>query len=201
MRHGPSTATELAERLKLTPAAIRRHTGVLVEVGHIAPRPQKVEGQRGRGRPASVFILTDSGRAEFSHTYDKLAIAALAQLHQIAGDDAIAEVARRNVEDVVDLFNQLVDDYPSRSAALVAALNAKGYMAVLRQLPDGEQLCQYHCPIMHVAAKFPKICEVESQVYAELVGSDIQRIAYIALGDETCDIHIPRHEEEDEAAE
>ena len=62
LEHGPSTAVALAERLGLTPAAIRRHLDVLVERGHLVGREQRTYGARGRGRPAKVFALTDAGR-------------------------------------------------------------------------------------------------------------------------------------------
>ena len=38
LEHGPSTARELAERLNLTPAAIRRHLSALLEEGTLGSR-------------------------------------------------------------------------------------------------------------------------------------------------------------------
>ena len=54
---GPSTAAALAERLDLTPAAVRRHLDHLVEEGVVEPREPRVYGARGRGRPAKVLSL------------------------------------------------------------------------------------------------------------------------------------------------
>ena len=62
LENGPSTAVALAERLELTPAAVRRHLEHLVETGTVEGREQKIYGSRGRGRPARVFALTDAGR-------------------------------------------------------------------------------------------------------------------------------------------
>ena len=66
LENGPSTAVALAERLELTPAAVRRHLEHLVETGTVEAREQKVYGSRGRGRPARVFALTDTGRDAFA---------------------------------------------------------------------------------------------------------------------------------------
>uniref|UniRef100_UPI0015F0B4A9 helix-turn-helix transcriptional regulator n=1 Tax=Streptomyces phytophilus TaxID=722715 RepID=UPI0015F0B4A9 len=71
--HGPSTAADLAHRLELTPAAVRRHLDALVAEGIVEPRDQRVYGTRGRGRPAKVFALTDCGRDAFDQAYDQLA--------------------------------------------------------------------------------------------------------------------------------
>ena len=59
LHNGPSTASELAERLRLTPAAVRRHLDALLSTGMIGAREQRIYGARGRGRPAKVFALTD----------------------------------------------------------------------------------------------------------------------------------------------
>lgn len=75
--HGPSTVTELAGRLGLTPAAVRRHLDALVADDVVEAREQRVYGTRTRGRPAKIFALTDCGRDAFDQSYDKLAADAL----------------------------------------------------------------------------------------------------------------------------
>ena len=66
LENGPSTAADLADRLDLTPAAVRRHLDHLLAEGAVEAREQRVYGTRGRGRPAKVFVLTDSGRDDFN---------------------------------------------------------------------------------------------------------------------------------------
>ena len=100
LEHGPSTAVALAERLGLTPAAIRRHLDVLVERGHLVAREQRTYGARGRGRPAKVFALTDAGRNGFYAAYDDLAVQALEFLAAQAGDEAIEKFAASRVADM-----------------------------------------------------------------------------------------------------
>lgn len=75
--HGPSTAADLAERLGLTQAAVRRHLDALAADNVVEARDQRVYGHRGRGRPAKVFALTDCGRDAFDQAYDVLAADAL----------------------------------------------------------------------------------------------------------------------------
>jgi DNA-binding MarR family transcriptional regulator len=74
---GPSTAATLGGRLGLTPAAIRRHLDNLLAEGLIETRTARTYGNRGRGRPAKVFVITDAGRSAFEHAYDDLASSAL----------------------------------------------------------------------------------------------------------------------------
>lgn len=199
LTHGPSTAAELGERLSLTPAAIRRHLGVLTEQGHIEPREQRVYGSRGRGRPAKVFVLTDAGRQNFYQAYDELALQALRQLVLAAGPDAVTTLAERRVADVEAAYRQLREADPEADPvdALVEALNTDGYVASVKpaKVPGrgvvGEQLCQHHCPVAHVAEQFPQLCEAETQLFSKLLGSHVQRLATIAHGDGVCTTHIP----------
>jgi len=63
----------------------------------------------------------------------------------------------------------------------------------------GEQLCQQHCPVSHVAAEFPQLCEAETEVFSQLLGTHVQRLATIAHGDGVCTTFIPEAGRADEA--
>lgn len=192
LQYGPSTANELAKRLSLTPAAIRRHLTVLIDLGHLTSREQRIYGHRGRGRPARVFALTDAGRAEFFQAYDELAIHALGYLQQVAGEEAVKEFARQVVSGVENRFDAIRGEYASRTEALVEALTAKGFVASLQPVASGVQLCQYHCPVAHVAAEFPELCEAETRAFSQMLDSHVQRLATIAHGDGVCTTHVPK---------
>src|SRR5437879_13021464 len=80
-------------------------------------------------------------------------------------------------------------------AALAEALSADGYAASATSAPalatgGGEQLCQHHCPVAHVAAEFPQLCEAETEAFARLLGTPVQRLATIAHGDGICTTHV-----------
>ena len=94
---GPCTAATLGGRLGLTPAAIRRHLDNLIADGMIETRTARTYGNRGRGRPAKVFVITDAGRSAFEHAYDDLATSALRFLERTYGPQAVAEFARQQV--------------------------------------------------------------------------------------------------------
>src|SRR3954468_21016744 len=92
---GPSTAAVLAQRLDLTPAAVRRHLDHLVAEGAAEAREPRVSATRGRGRPAKLFAITELGRDRFDQQYDDLALQALRFLEETGGDDAVLTVAPR----------------------------------------------------------------------------------------------------------
>jgi predicted ArsR family transcriptional regulator len=194
LEHGPSTAAELAKRLGLTPAAIRRHLDVLLAAGHLEARERRVYGARGRGRPAKVFVLTDAGRSVFYTAYDELAIDALEFLATSAGPDAVTRFAEaRMAEDETRYQERIANAAPGTTPAqaLAVALSEDGYVASTLPSGFGEQLCQHHCPVAHVAERFPTICEVETAAFSRLLGVHVQRLATIAHGDGVCTTHVP----------
>ena len=193
LENGPSTAAALAERLALTPAAVRRHLDHLMDDGSVEAREPRVYGTRGRGRPAKAFALTDTGRDRFDQQYDDLAVQALRFLAETGGDEAVMQFARRRVADLETHYAEILaaDPGTSPAEALARALTQDGYAASVRQGPVGPQLCQQHCPVAHVAHEFPQLCEAETEVISKLLGRHVQRLATIAHGDGVCTTCIP----------
>jgi predicted ArsR family transcriptional regulator len=194
LEHGPSTAAELAERLGLTPAAIRRHLDVLLASGHLEARERRIYGARGRGRPAKVFALTDVGRSVFYTAYDDLAVEALDFLAASSGPDAVTLFAESRMARGEERYRERIANAAPTTTpaqALAAALSEDGYVASTLPSATGEQLCQHHCPVAHVAERFPQICEVETAAFSRLLGVHVQRLATIAHGDGICTTHVP----------
>lgn len=194
LERGASTAAELAELLDLTPAAVRRHLDTLLGEGLLEARDQRIRGVRGRGRPAKVFALTDRGRDEFDQAYDDLALQALRYMADQGGDDAVAAFARQRVAELEQRYRPLLEhvEESDRSHALARALTDDGYAASVAQAPSGDQMCQHHCPVAHVAEEFPQLCEAETEVFSRLLGRPVQRLATIAHGDGVCTTHVPQ---------
>lgn len=192
--HGPSTVADLAGRLSLTQAAVRRHLDALVAENVVEAREQRVYGARARGRPAKVFALTDCGRDAFDQSYDSLAVEALRWIERNAGGEAaVAAFARDRIEAQAGAYREAVEsaEPDRRTEALAKALTADGYAATARNAPVGEQLCQHHCPVAHVAEQYPQLCEAETEFFSRLLGTHVQRLATIAHGDGVCTTFIP----------
>ena len=195
LENGPVTAAGLSARLGLTPAAVRRHLDNLLADGMVEARHARPYGSRGRGRPARLFAMTDAGRSAFEHAYDDLAASALRFLAEIAGPDAVAQFARQQISELERRYRPVVAAAApaDRVKALADALSADGYAASAGGAPaaaGGEQLCQHHCPVAHVAAEYPQLCEAETEAFGRLLGTPVQRLATIAHGDGICTTHV-----------
>jgi predicted ArsR family transcriptional regulator len=190
---GPSTATELAERLGLTTAAIRRHLDAALADGLIMATEERHRGPRGRGRPAKRFSLSDAGHAAGPTAYDAVAIEALRYLRETLGEQAVEDFARSRMAAWEARYAERIASLPldERPAALAEALADDGYASTVHDTALGVQVCQHHCPVQHVAEEFPVLCEVETDAIGRLVGRHVQRLATIARGDGVCTTHIP----------
>ncbi|NOJ59534.1 helix-turn-helix domain-containing protein [Arthrobacter sp. 260] len=202
LEHGPVSAAELGERLGFTPAAVRRHLDAL-------SRKQLIEVKlvgnpsSGAGRPARRYVLSQRGQTELGTDYLSIAKAALAQLQEMAGPDAVEQFARTRFAEMETRYRPLVEaagpDLEDRARALAGALTTDGFVGsttvVGRNAPNtamlAVQLCQGHCPVQELAAEFPSFCDQETEVFSRLLGVDVRRLSTLARGGHVCTTHIP----------
>lgn len=190
---GPVTALEIAERLGVTSAGIRRHLIHLDEAGYIAEHEVPGHLDRGRGRPARAYVATAEGQRAIGGAYANVAVDALAFLRATGGlDDFVARESRR-LEDALASSVDPSAPLDERVRALADALSERGYAASTRPLPGGFalQLCQGHCPVQAVAEAAPEWCEEETRVLARVLGVHVQRLSTLAGGAYVCTTNIP----------
>ncbi|OJF15373.1 helix-turn-helix transcriptional regulator [Couchioplanes caeruleus] len=195
LERGTATAAELGAQLGLSPAAIRKHLDAMLADALVEVRETPPRGPRGRGRPAKVFVLTAAARESFPHFYDGIATAALRWIAEHGGPEAVESFAAAQLSALEERCRAAMleaGDAPiARAEALAEALTAEGYAANATTIASGGQLCQHHCPVAHVAAEFPQLCDAETAVISRLIGTHVQRLATIAHGDGVCTTHIP----------
>jgi predicted ArsR family transcriptional regulator len=191
---GPITAGDIGERLGISAAGVRRHLDALLAAGEAQASPAASWQQHGRGRPAKRYRLTAAGRAKLGHTYDDLAAAAMRQLREIGGDEAVRTFARRRIDSILQGVSDAPDDVEEKADRVAAALTKAGYATTTTRVRgpiDGIEICQHHCPVSHVAEEFPELCQTERDAFAEVLGTHVQRLATIVNGDCACTTHVP----------
>lgn len=210
LERGPVSAAELGDRLGYTPAAMRRHLDALSSDGLIEVKRVR-SSATGAGRPARRYVLSRRGQTKMGNDYLDIATAALAQLGEAVGPEAIEEFARARFSGMEERYRPIVEaagpDLEARAHALAGALTTDGFVGSTKTvgLPQGRvirtsatarpmlsvQLCQGHCPIQGLASAFPAFCEQETAVFARLLGVDVRRLSTLAGGGHVCTTHIP----------
>ena len=198
MESGSITAGDIGSKLGISAAGVRRHLDVLVDGGDAESQPAAAWQHAGRGRPAKRYRLTAAGREKLGHAYDDLASAAMRQLREIGGDEAVRRFARRRIDTILAAVRPAGSDREAaveEAAEQVAqALTQAGYATTSTRVGgpiQGIEICQHHCPVSHVAEEFPELCEAEKQAISEVLGTHVQRLASIANGDCACTTHVP----------
>lgn len=198
LESGSITAGEIGGRLGLSAAGVRRHLDALIEAGDAESAAAAAWQQVGRGRPAKRYRLTAAGRAKLNHAYDDLASAAIRQLREIGGEDAVQAFARQRIDAIlagVEAADSADDaDVEAAAERVAGALTRAGYVATTARVGGpihGVQICQHHCPVSHVAEEFPELCDAERQAMSEVLGTHVQRLATIVNGDCACTTHVP----------
>jgi predicted ArsR family transcriptional regulator len=106
----------------------------------------------------------------------------------------IKEFAENRAEDLEKKIEKKLartKDAKDRVKALADFLTTEGYSSTIHKVGLGHEMCQHHCPIAHVAAEFPDLCEAETAVFSKTLGTHVQRLATIAHGDGVCTTYIP----------
>jgi predicted ArsR family transcriptional regulator len=195
LENGPATAADLSARLKITAAGIRRHLDSLIAEGVLIARdPYPTLSSKGRGRPSKLFVMSDLGREQFEHSYDDLAVSALKFMSSKSGAHLVKEFAQVRANEIERKAVSIKNSNKSlteKSKSLSKLLTDEGFAASTDKKGKGEEICQHHCPIAHVASQFPQLCEEETAAFSRILGTHVQRLATIAHGDGVCTTYIP----------
>ena len=141
-----------------------------------------------------MFSLTDAGSHAFDVDYDDLAVSALDYLGRTYGEQAVLAFARQRADTLVERLRVSLaggQDTEARLVLLADGLAQDGYAATTVETETGPQLCQHHCPVRHAAARFPQLCEAETEAFEQLLGTHVLRLATIARGDGVCTTLVP----------
>ena len=144
------------------------------------------------GNLENLIDVANHPNYRFERVDIDLAVAALKFMSAQSGEHMIQAFANSRAEDIKRKSEKALSKRSHKSEALATFLTEQGYAASIEVRANGEQLCQHHCPIAHVAAEFPQLCEAETEAFSQILGTHVQRLATIAHGDGVCTTYIPK---------
>ena len=190
LRQGQATAKELADTLKISSQAIRRHLNEL-EVEELIEY-QSV--QQGMGRPKHLYYLSDRGKERLSpHKYGEFALSFLDTLAETVGEEQVSRVLEKQWQRKATEYRDRLGTgtLRQRVAKLVELRQKEGYMAELHQIkPQNDSkfiLAEHNCAISEVAESYPSICGHELEMFAAVLPDcTIERTHWINDGEHRC---------------
>lgn len=186
LKQGESTAQELAERLQVSPQAIRRHLKDLETEGLIVHKAIQV----GMGRPNYRYELSREGRSQFPDRYDEFAVSLLGTLAETVSKDQMKSILQKQWQrKAIEYRERIGTGSVSERVAKLAELRvSEGYMAECHRIePDQFVLTEYHCAIAQIAESFPSVCGHELEMFAiALPDCKVERTHWQVNGEHRC---------------
>jgi len=187
-RAQPLTARELADKLGVSPNAIRHHLKELEAAALILYGRE----QRGVGAPTYAYRLSATGESLFPRAYEATLTQVLERVAEKSGRQAAVELLEDHYR---DLARKVVAELDGASDAarvdLVARLmNEQGYMAEWQEAAGTFRLSEHNCAIRAVAERFPEVCAAEQRFLHEVLGAAVERRSHITSGCNACEYAI-----------
>ncbi len=200
LKHGQTTAQELADRLQITPQAIRRHLKDLEAEGLIAHEVVPA----AMGRPNYRYGLSKRGREQFSNRHDEFAVSLLDTLAETVGPDQMGSILRKQWERKALEYRDRVGtgSLQERVARLVEIRRQEGYMAEFYPVDETDIsvepsdrliLTEYNCAISHIAESYPSVCGHELEMFAIALDCQVERTHWLVNGEHRCGYLIQPH--------
>lgn len=188
---GGSEAKAIAKACGPTTVAVRRHLLNLRAAGLIQAKTER----RPKGRPTSVYSLTELGNAEFPRDYEGLAYDLISSLRALDGEAKVSRVFQRRRKDMTARYLPRMKgkNLEQRVREMATILTECGYMADMSPTGRGSfVLTEHNCAVPLVAKCFPVTCEEELCLIRDLVGAGVTRVCHVLAGDHQCSYLIQR---------
>jgi predicted ArsR family transcriptional regulator len=172
---GPQTASELAQRLGVTPVAVRQHLQTLGKDGLLV----YVEERRPVGRPARRWRLSEAAQPFFPDSHREFAVGLIEAIDGAFGGEGLQRLVEERVRRQIRRYRRRMPERTApleeRVAALAALRSEEGYMVEWSaEGPDCWLLAENHCPICAAAKACEGLCAGEPALFQTLLGPDVE---------------------------
>jgi predicted ArsR family transcriptional regulator len=181
-RMSPATTQQIAERLEVSDVAARQHLVALEVSGLVEASTAE---PTGRGRPRSLWSLSDLAVELFPDRHGDLTVELLEALRLTVGEEGIDTLLDVRGTQQLDALKSRLDDaftLESKVMALADQRSLEGYMAQVERGEDGEfLLIEHHCPICAAATQCQGLCRTELDLFRAALGpgATVQRTEHL----------------------
>ncbi len=169
---GPMTVADLADVLEVTPTAVRQRLMRMMAQALI----QRDTIRKGRGRPRHLYRLTDEGVRLTGSNFTDLALALWREIAQTEDHAVRSEMVTRVAKTLAEkYFDQIQGETTAQRMRSLGELLAKRRIPVSVDDSGGQLVMTAHaCPYPSLAEQDRGICQMEKQLFSELLAHDIE---------------------------
>lgn len=186
-RNGPISVEDLAERMEVTPTAIRVRLNRLVESGLV----ERVQESVGRGRPKYFYQASTLAQKKLGQNYADLALALWDEVMRSVDDPRIRrDLFARITDRLAETYSSQVrgDELSSRMVQLGGLLHERGVETEVSADEAGQTILrQLSCPYFELAEVDRDICALERRMFEKVVGHGLTLSHCRLDGDRSCD--------------
>ena len=165
------TVQEICAELGVTATAVRQRLTRLLGKRLVDRKIQR----SGRGRPKHVYHVTETGLRQLGENYADLAIILWRELKRIEEPDVRRRIVDRVRQALVERHGYSVGGTSllERMRQLQFRLQEQGFDVDLDTTQSLPILREHHCPYPELAQRDSSICELEQEVFEEILGSPV----------------------------
>ncbi len=183
---------ELAEVANVSPVTVRHHLNSLLAEGLI----EASSVRRKVGRPYYVYSLSTQGQELFPKRYVRLTSRLLGELKTVLPEEAVEQVFRGVVENVIDEHRPHFEHLPfeHRLDYLVRLLEDEGFLAKWEKTQDGYRLTEYNCPYYSIGQEHAEICIFDKELIVNVIQAPITQHSCMLAGADCCQFTFTTNE-------
>ncbi len=186
-RLGAGTVQELCTAAGVTATAVRLRLSRLQSLGLV----DRETIREGRGRPHHTYKITEQGQRQLGDNYSELARLLWSELQKIDEVEVRQRVTGRIRDAMVRQYGANVRSsaLSDRFAQLGVALSERGFSVEIGENDNLPILRENHCPYHDLAQQDSGICELEQQVFEQVLGVPLNLTSCCRDGDHCCEFH------------
>jgi len=184
LKHEKLKSQTLAELLKVSPQAVRRHLNDLESEGLVTHTVET----GGMGRPQYIYSLTKLGKKQFPEGYDRFAVNFLTTMVESVGREQVQRVLAEQWQKKAEYYRQRLGGGPlaQQIAQLAQLRQAEGYITEWYAKEQDFIYTEYNCAIASVAESFPVICGHELAMFSAIFQRPVERTHWLVGGEHHC---------------
>ncbi len=178
---------DLVAATHVTATAVRQRLSRLTASGFV----ERVAIHSRRGRPSHRYRLTAKGRRVGGTNFADLALVLWRELRRVSDEATRRELGERLAKALAECIEEKItgaapDERMREIVAALAARNVPFSVETSDSRPDSlPVLTARACPFPELAEEDREICDVERQMFQQLIGSDV-RLANCRLDGAPC---------------
>lgn len=172
---------DLAKALKMSYMGVKQHCVELEKKGLLDTWRRSGD----MGRPEKLYRLTAKAASFYPEAGNEMTLEILQAIQQIYGPSAPDKLLFNHFARKTEAYLKKVKgrSISERATSFAKLRNAEGYCTDLEYDPqEGFRIVEFHHPMKEIAAAFPSIRQMETQMIQKILMTEVQRLEERASG-------------------